>query len=75
MTASRDAAKPPAEHAREFLFRNFFSSLSGLSFGGWFRLLADNGFRIEPRYWPRAAFLTAGGLVNSCFSQIGRAHV
>lgn len=39
----------------------------GVSTGGLIRLLAENGFRVEPRYWPRTAFATAVSLITTAF--------
>ncbi len=53
----------------------FFQALSpgvvtGIRFGDWMRLLAENRFRIHPRYWPRAMFATTGSVVTSAFSLV-----
>jgi len=32
---------------------------AGIALGDWLRLLRENGFAIPPRYWPRAALITA----------------
>ncbi|MGC1275057.1 MAG: sulfotransferase [Planctomycetaceae bacterium] len=53
----------------------FFQALSpgvvtGIRFGDWLRLLAENRFRVHPAYWPRALFATAGSLVTSAFSVV-----
>ena len=39
--------------------------LAGISLGDWLALLCDNGFRISPRYLPRAAAITSSSLTNS----------
>lgn len=44
--------------------------LTGITFGAWFRLLAQNGFRVSPAYLHRAAFITAASLPNSAFAAI-----
>ena len=44
--------------------------LTGITFGAWMRLLAQNGFRVSPAYLHRAAFITAASLPNSAFAAI-----
>jgi hypothetical protein len=39
--------------------------MRGVSFGDWVRALWDNGFRVPPAYWPKAAWTTLQGLGNS----------
>ncbi|MBS0263551.1 MAG: sulfotransferase [Planctomycetes bacterium] len=39
----------------------------GITTGEWLKLLAANGFRIPPRFWPRTAFTTAISLVNTAW--------
>jgi hypothetical protein len=39
--------------------------LAGVTFGDWLALLRDNGFRVSPRYLPRAATITGSSLLNS----------
>lgn len=53
------------EGLRVFLARWLFSSLPGITAGGWLRLLRENRFRVEPAHWPRAALITLGSLFNS----------
>jgi LPS sulfotransferase NodH len=45
----------------------FFSPgyLTGVSFGDWVWLLFDNGFRVSPRFWPKAAWTSLLLLGNS----------
>lgn len=50
---------------RLFAGHYLLSGLMGLSLGGWGRLLRDNGFRVAPQYWPRAALITVTGVINS----------
>ena len=38
---------------------------SGTSFGDWLRVLRDNRFAIDIKYWPRAAMITYNSIVNS----------
>jgi LPS sulfotransferase NodH len=38
---------------------------TGVTFGDWVRLLWDNGFRVAPACWPRAANATARTLINT----------
>jgi hypothetical protein len=40
-------------------------ALGGLTVTGWLRLLRDNGFDIDRRFWPRAATISALSPVNS----------
>jgi len=37
----------------------------GITLGLWLRVLRDNGFVVEPAYWPRAAVITLMSLGNS----------
>lgn len=46
--------------------------LTGITFGKWLRLLAQNGFRVSPAYLHRAAFITAASLPNSAFAAMER---
>jgi hypothetical protein len=39
--------------------------LYGIRFRAWMRLLNENRWKVEPRYWHRAAAVTMSGLVNS----------
>lgn len=39
--------------------------LSGFLAGDWFRLLRENGFGVEARYLPRAAFATIGTIITT----------
>jgi len=39
----------------------------GITTGDWLALLAENGFRIPPRFWPRTAFTTLISLVNTAW--------
>ncbi|NMG76288.1 sulfotransferase family protein [Aromatoleum diolicum] len=54
-----------AEALRVFLVRNVFTPMSGLTFSDWMSLLRRHGFRIAPRYWPRAAFVTLNSIATS----------
>jgi hypothetical protein len=54
-----------AERLRIFLVRHLFSPHSGVSAGMWWKILRENGFRVEPPYWPRATFLSAMAPINS----------
>lgn len=38
---------------------------SGTTFGDWLRILRENNFAIDRKYWLRAAFITSNGLLNS----------
>ncbi|MDJ0614352.1 MAG: sulfotransferase [Rhizobiaceae bacterium] len=44
--------------------------LTGITFGKWLRLLAENNMAISPTYFHRAAFITCASLVNSGFAAI-----
>lgn len=49
-----------------------FTYMTGLPFGMWLRLLAENRFRVEPVYLHRAAFITLTSLYNSAAAGIER---
>lgn len=44
--------------------------LTGITFGKWCKLLAQNGFQISPAYLHRAAVITVASLSNSVFSAV-----
>ena len=44
--------------------------LTGITFGRWCRLLADNGFQVSPAYLHRAAVITLASMSNSAFAGI-----
>ncbi len=44
--------------------------LTGITFGAWCKLLAQNRFRISPAYFHRAAFITVASVMNSVFAGI-----
>ena len=46
--------------------------LSGITVSRWIRLLAQNRFRVSPRYWPRALVLTGFASVNSLTARLER---
>ena len=48
-----------------FIGRWVVSNLMGLSVGDWLALLAENRFAVGPRYWSRAAVISALSLINS----------
>lgn len=54
-----------SDRLRIFLYRWFFTNLAGLTLGDWLLLLANNQFRISPRFWPRATFVTLCSVGNS----------
>lgn len=60
------------DKVRLFLNRNILSTLSGMRTGDWLRLLWEDRFGIDPRYWPRALFITAASLFNSFIRPIER---
>ncbi len=53
------------DRLRVFLARNIFSTLSGVVFVDWLRLLAANRFRVHPACWGRAAAITLGTVSSS----------
>lgn len=57
---------PPLKH-RWSVSHNY---LTGITFGQWWRLLADNGFRVSPAYWHRAAVITLASLSNAGFAAV-----
>lgn len=42
--------------------------MTGITFGAWIRLLAENKFRLSPAYWHRSAFITLASVANSGFA-------
>jgi hypothetical protein len=42
--------------------------IAGVRCLDWWKLLAENRFRVSPRFWPRAALLTASSPFNSAFA-------
>ncbi|MBW8887698.1 MAG: sulfotransferase [Fibrobacteres bacterium] len=46
--------------------------LYGIGFRAWLRLLKENRWKVEPRYWHRAAAVTSAALVNSLVSRVER---
>jgi hypothetical protein len=57
------------EAVRVWLFKTFFTNLCGVTFHDWWEALRENGFAIDPPYWPRAAILTAGSLLNTLYGR------
>jgi omega-hydroxy-beta-dihydromenaquinone-9 sulfotransferase len=47
----------------------------GITTGDWLRLLAENHFRVPPRFWPRTAFSTLISLVNTAWWATAEAAV
>jgi hypothetical protein len=43
------------------------NGLSGTTFGDWCRILVENRFAVDARYWPRAALITSNSLLNSLY--------
>lgn len=68
--AAENAGKPAATSGwREAFIRTVGPGVvTGMPLGDWVRLLAENRFAVEPRYWPRAAFATAASVVSSAFA-------
>ncbi|MDR3634236.1 MAG: sulfotransferase [Isosphaeraceae bacterium] len=56
-----------SEALRVWLFRTFFTSLAGVTWTDWWHVLRENGFAVDPAYWPRAFVLTAGSALNSLY--------
>ena len=44
--------------------------LTGITFGKWCKLLAQNGFRVSPTYLHRAAAITVASLSNSALAGV-----
>ncbi len=44
--------------------------LGGITLTDWLTLLAQNGFRVSPRYWGKAAFISASSIVTSILRPI-----
>lgn len=68
--AVSEASTRPAlwpEAVRVWLFQTFFTNLCGVTFRDWWDALRVNRFAIDSPYWPRAAILTAGSLLNSLY--------
>jgi hypothetical protein len=72
--AARLSAPPWVEAIRVWLFKNFFTNLCGVTFHDWWGTLRDNRFAIDPPYWPRAAILTAGSVLNSLYGRREEKH-
>jgi hypothetical protein len=51
---------------REGLIRTIGPGFAaGIAFGDWIRLLSENGFRVRPGCWPKAASATLCSLINT----------
>ena len=56
---------------REAFFRNFGTNmLSGITLGEWLRMLRENGFSVDARFWPRAILTTLSSASNSVIARI-----
>jgi len=53
------------ERLRLFLSQWVFSTLHGVTWGDWWRLLRRIRFQVDPRYFPRAMFITFCSVFNS----------
>ncbi len=55
------------EAIRRFLLTKLFPPplVGGMTFSHWLKVLRKNRFSIDPRFWLRAALVTAGSTVNS----------
>ena len=40
---------------------------AGITLGDWLRLLARNGFSVDPAYWPRVASISLYAAINTAF--------
>lgn len=58
--------RPPLKH-RWSIGHNY---MTGITFGKWLRLLAQNKFHISPAYLHRAAFTTVVSLANSAYAAV-----
>src|SRR3712207_6546804 len=57
-----------AEKIRFFFVNWVFTMFYGMTLGEWVRMLWKHRFAVDPPYWPRAAFMTGAGVVNSALS-------
>jgi hypothetical protein len=64
---SRTTSRSAVERARVWLFKTFFTSLCGVTFGDWWEVLRANRFAVDLPYWPKASILTAGSVLNSLY--------
>jgi hypothetical protein len=64
---TRQASRSAWESILVWLWKRFFTSLCGVTFGDWWSILRTNRFAIDWPYWPRAALLTLGCGLNSLF--------
>ncbi len=44
--------------------------ITGIEFGDWFKMLADNGFKVSPEYFHRAAWITGWSLPATLFGKL-----
>ncbi len=58
---------PTRDSVYKAVFKTAFTYLGGVTFGDWRRVLRDNGYAVDPPYWPRAAILTGTSLCNSLY--------
>lgn len=70
VTEARAPRTEGSEAVRVWLFRTFFTNLCGITFGDWCRVLRDNRFAVDLPWWPRAAVLTAGSVLNSYYRRL-----
>ncbi len=71
-TITVEAKSPPVsttwmDSIRVWLYQSLFTNLCGMTFQDWCKTLQDNQFAIPPKYWHRAALLTAGSALNSWY--------
>ena len=57
---------------RLLLARTLVHPLEGVTLGDWVRLLRREGFRVSPRWWPRALWISALSLGNSVAASAAR---
>ena len=53
---------------REAFFQAAPGVVTGITAGAWLRLLAQNRFRISPKYWPKVAVTTLASGISSAFA-------
>lgn len=66
MTSKAKSPRTPLKHQWS-IGHNY---LTGITFGKWLRLLAENRFHVSPAYWHRAAFITLASLSNSAMAGV-----
>ncbi len=54
----------------KFIERFGPGGLSGVVFGDWWKMLRNNRFAIDMKYWPRAIVITFSSILNSCWRRL-----